>query len=219
MASFAAPAASAACCSTAPPTRFTRSIGDCERDPPDREDFFEERFADDFLPADFLPPDDEPLLPDRAVGRLLALFPADPRAVGRFDDDDFLRAPPFLALLPRFAPPRFAAPFLAPPRFAPERLPPLLPRFAPPRDDLALVAIGVYPREGGAGQNRNFRAQAEAYALLITRDVPRNATDRRSTREKPSQDPGNQRGLRLAGPLHRRRRTTRTDGARRDRGE
>ena len=152
IASFAAPAASAACWSTAPPTRFTRSIGDCDFDAAFRDDFFaDERFAEDFLAVDF----DAPA--DLAVGRLLALFFADPRAVGR-RDVDFLRAPLFFA-------PRFAAPFLAPlfffaaPFLAPERLPLL--RFAPPRDDLARVAIVVYPREGGDGRNSNFRAQAD----------------------------------------------------------
>lgn len=152
IASFAAPAASAACWSTAPPTRFTRSIGDCDFLADFRDDFFaDERFAEDGFAADF----DAPA--DLAVGRLLALFFAEPRAVGR-RDADFLRAPLFFA-------PRFAAPFLAPrffaaPFLAPERLPLL--RFAPPRDDLARVAIVVYPREGGDGRNSNFRAQADA---------------------------------------------------------
>ena len=158
MVSFTTPAASAACCSTAPPTRFTRAIGDCDRDEPLLDELLlDERFDDDLRLDDFFAP------PDRAVGRLLELFFAAPRALGR-RADDFL-APPFFALLrfapPRFAPPRFAPPFLAPLRFAPERLPPLLARFAPPRDDFARVAMCVYPREGCNGRNRNFRAQAE----------------------------------------------------------
>jgi hypothetical protein len=120
---------------------------------PPPEDFL----ADDFRPDEPRPDDFFAPPAERAVGRLLVLFFAAPRAVGR-RADDFLALPffallPRLALLPRFAPPRFApprfaAPFLAPLRFAPERLPPLLARLAPPRDDLARVAIGVYPREG-----------------------------------------------------------------------
>lgn len=111
------------------------------------EDFLEVDFRvlDDLRPEDFFAAP-----ADRAVGRLLALFFEAPRAVGR-RADDFL-APPFFALAPRFAPrfapPRLDALFFAPLRFAPERLPPLLARLAPPRDDLARVAIGVYPREG-----------------------------------------------------------------------
>ena len=153
--SFTTTAASAACWSTAPPTRFTRSIGDCDRLPP----------LDDFRGADFRADDDDLRAEDffapaeRDVGLLLPLFFAAPRAVGR-RVDDFL-ALLFFALLPRLAPPRFAAPFLAPLRFAPARLPPLRERLAPPRDDLARVAIGVCPREGCNGRNRNFRAQAE----------------------------------------------------------
>ena len=177
--SFTTPAASAACCSTAPPTRFTRAIGDCDRDEPLLDELLlDERLDDDFRLDDFLAP------PDRAVGRLLELFFAAPRALGRRADDFF--APPFFALLrlapPRFAPPRFAPPrvaprfappFLAPLRFAPERLPPLLARFAPPRDDLARVAMCVYPREGCNGRNRNFRAQAEALRRFSQQAPPR----------------------------------------------
>ncbi|HWE42224.1 MAG TPA: hypothetical protein VG432_06960 [Gemmatimonadaceae bacterium] len=94
---------------------------------------------------------------ERVLGRLLLLFFAAPRAVGRRVDDFFALL--FFAPLPRLAP-RFAAPFLAPLRFAPARLPPP-DRLAPPRDDLARVAIVVCPREGCNGRNRNFRAQAE----------------------------------------------------------
>jgi hypothetical protein len=113
---------------------------------------------------------------DRVVGRFEALLPEALRADGRRAPEDFFRvlllldprfaeprlAPPFFAPL-RFAPPRFAPPRFAPPFLAPLRLPALLPpRRAPPRDDLALVAMMIYPREGGAGRNRNFRAQADA---------------------------------------------------------
>jgi hypothetical protein len=64
-----------------------------------------------------------------------------------------LRLPPLFFALLRFDPLFFAPPFL-------RVLPPPL-RRAPPRDDLARVAM-IRPREGGAGRNRNFRAQAEA---------------------------------------------------------
>jgi hypothetical protein len=169
MVSFTTPAASAAWCRTAPPTRFTRAIGDCERD---ELLLLDERFADDFRLDDFRL-DDFFAPPDRAVGRLLELFFAAPRALGRRADDFF--APLFFAPL-RFAPPRlaprFAPPFLAPLRFAPERLPPLLARFAPPRDDLARVAMCVYPREGCNGRNRNFRAQAEVLRRISRKTTP-----------------------------------------------
>ncbi|NUO63107.1 MAG: hypothetical protein HOQ30_12940 [Gemmatimonadaceae bacterium] len=143
MVSFTTPAASAACCRTAPPTRFTRSTGDWAlrvellRAPPE---LF--RAEDFFAPA------------ERVAGRFEPLFPAAPRAVGRRAPDDFflpldvlllllllaLRLDPRLA--PRLAPPRFADPRFAPPFFAPPRLPALLPpRREPPRDDLAFVAI------------------------------------------------------------------------------
>lgn len=139
-ASFTATAASPACSSTAAPTRFTRSTGDCFRPPL--------RFR---LPL-VLFCDDEPLLADRvlferdAVLLLLAereavLLLLAERAVGRFADDA-LRALLFFAperdaprAVGRFDPERFRAPpFLLPPRRAlePERF---------PRDDLALVAM------------------------------------------------------------------------------
>lgn len=147
-------------------------MGDCERDELLLPLLLDARFDDDFRLDDFFAP------PDRAVGRLLELFFVAPRALGR-RADDFL-APLFFAP-PRFAPPRFAPrlapPFLAPLRFAPERLPPLLARFAPPRDDLARVAMCVYPREGCNGRNRNFRAQAEALPRVSWKTSP-NATRR-----------------------------------------
>ena len=136
-ASFTATAASPACSSTAAPTRFTRSTGDCFRLPP-------LRFR---LPL-LLFRDDEPLLADRVLfdRELLAerdavLLLLAERAVGRFADDAW-RALLFFAperddprAVGRFDPERFRAPpFLLPPRRAldPERF---------PRDDLALVAM------------------------------------------------------------------------------
>jgi hypothetical protein len=152
---------------------LTRAIGDCDRDELLLDDPLLDRLDDDLRLDDFFAP------PDRAVGRLLELFLAAPRALGR-RADDFFAAPFFAPLrfapprfaLPRFAP-RFAPPFLAPLRFAPERLPPLLARFAPPRDDFARVAMCVYPREGCNGRNRNFRAQAEALQRFSRQTPPR----------------------------------------------
>lgn len=136
-ASFTATAASPACSSTAAPTRFTRSTGDCFRPPPLR-----------FRLPPVLFRDDEPLLADRVLFERELLAERDAvllllaeRAVGRFADDA-LRALLFFAperddprAVGRFDPERFRAPpFLLPPRRAlePERF---------PRDDLALVAM------------------------------------------------------------------------------
>jgi hypothetical protein len=121
-------------------------MGDCERDELLRDDDF---FAVDFRPDELLRDDDFFAAPaEREVGRLLVLFFAAPRADGRRADDFFALLLPALVprLAPRLAPPRFAVPFFAPPFFAPLRLAPDL--LAPPRDDLARVAIVVYPREG-----------------------------------------------------------------------
>ena len=158
-ASFTATAASPACSSTAAPTRFTRSTGDCFRlrlplfrPPLLLRDDDEPLLAERPLVADrdplLLDRDRDPLLVEREpllAERDVPLVERDPlladRVVGRFADDA-LRAPARFALereepraVGRFDPERFRAPpFLLPPRRAldPERF---------PRDDLALVAM------------------------------------------------------------------------------
>ena len=125
----------------------------------DADDFF--ALAERVLDCDELLLLLEALLPEalRAEGRRVLDFfrlLVDPRFAE-------LRFPPLFFALLRFDPLFFAPPFLR------ELLPPL--RRAPPRDDLARVAM-IRPREGGAGRNRNFRAQAEA---CQSRRVARNA--------------------------------------------